>query len=242
MGLSFFTSVILLPLSIYALPHQPSDTVSSALGVSKRCGPVSQFYRPKQPDWDTYKTDDFLNDWWNQHQNEFSSSGGFAGAYGMWALGNPSWTCQDNGASDDCALDVCDSRVLNDKGGQTRNAYYVLLGVHHLNTYFNGLHDSFVVSAIGAALSKDQWATKFYKDKDDKQVTALKETLNAVQTIVGVGAAFASLGGPAGAIGGGAVSAIFSGAVGAVDPLIGQQYVLFAPEIPMMPVEVCPRC
>ena len=58
------------------------------------------------------------------------------------------------------------------------------------------LREAFAVSAIGAALSKDSWATTFYKDKDDKSVTALKEIFNVLSTVVGIGAAFAGLAGP----------------------------------------------
>ena len=51
----------------------------------------------------------------------------------------------------------------------------------------------------------------------------LKEVLNAVQTIVGIGAAFAGLGGAAAGAAGGAASALFAGGVGAASPLLGQQ-------------------
>lgn len=70
--------------------------------------------------------------------------------------------------------------------------------INRFHAYFMGMREGFTVSAIGAALSKDDWATTFYRDKDAKQVTALREVLNAAQTIVGIGSAFAGLGGPSG--------------------------------------------
>ena len=208
----------LLPVLALSLPHPFDD------GLSKRCGPVSQFFRPTEADWTTARTDDFLNTWWTDHASEFDGHArDFSAAYGQWALGNPGWTCEINGADDDCDVNECDSRVLNDKGDQIQVAYYVVLGIRNLHTYFTGLRDSFEVSAIAAALAKDSFATTFYKDKDDKQVTALKEILNAVAMVVGIGAAAAGLGdGPEGAIASG-ISAIFSGAVGAVNPLLVDQ-------------------
>ena len=70
--------------------------------------------------------------------------------------------------------------------------------LNRIHTYFMGLRQAFTVSAIGAALSKDSWATTFYHDKDDKSTAPLKELFNFLTTIVGIGAAFAGLAGPAG--------------------------------------------
>lgn len=90
-----------------------------------------------------------------------------------------------------------------------------------MHTYFTGLSQAFEVSAIGAALRKDSWATTFYKDKDDDAATALKEILNGIATVVGVVAAFAS--GPVGSAVGGSAAALAGGVSGAVGPLVGQQ-------------------
>ena len=215
----------LLPFPILLFSSLATSSPTPAiLALHKRCGPVQQYYYPTREQWVSSNIDAWLNAWWANHTADMSSnSGGFAGAFGVWALGNPGWTCADNGATDNCDLNPCDDRVLNDKGGDLKHTYWVLLAITKLHSYFRGLGESFEVSAIGAALSKDQWATEFYKDKDVKQVTALKEVLNAVQTVVGIGAAFAGLGGAAvGAIGSTA-NALFAGGVGAANPLIGQQ-------------------
>ena len=114
---------------------------------------------------------------------------------GLWALGNPDWTCRDDGSDSNCDFDPCDNRVLNDKGDEIREAYYVLESITRLHSYFTGLSEAFEVSAIFAALSKDSWATTFYKDKDVKSVNILKEILNAVGAVIGIGSAFAGLAG-----------------------------------------------
>ena len=95
--------------------------------------------------------------------------------------------------------------------------------VNRLHTYFNGLNQAFSSASIVAALTKDSWATTFYKDKDVKSVTALREVLNAVTAVVGTGAAFAGLGGPITGAVAGAGAALFAGATGAISPLLGQQ-------------------
>ena len=92
-----------------------------------------------------------------------------------------------------------------------------------MHTYFTGLSQSFEVSAIASALSKDSWATTFYRDKDVKSALVLKEVLYAVSTVVGIGAAFASLAGPAAAVIGGVAGALFGGAASAASPLVGTQ-------------------
>ncbi|KAJ5175330.1 uncharacterized protein N7482_001207 [Penicillium canariense] len=185
----------------------------------RHCG---QLLQPEDTsDYDTYKTGDWLNNWWNSNQNLISSnSAGFAGAFGQWALGNPDWTCRDDGSNSDCDLDLCDNRVLNDRGDDIRTTYYVLESVNRLHTYFTGVGQAFTTAALGAALSKDSWATTFYKDKDDKSATVLKEVLNAVATVVGIGATFAGLGYPLTGAVGGAAAALIGGANGAAGPVV----------------------
>ena len=194
--------------------------------VFKRCGAVGRYYGQHTGDWNTYKTGPWLDNWWgNQSKLISSNPAGFAGAFGQWAMGNPDWSCRDDGSDSDCDLSLCDNRVLNNRGKDVRPAYYVLESVNRLHTYFTGLSEAFTTAALGAALAKDSWATTFYTDKDDKSVTALREVLNAVSMVVGIGAAFAGLAGPATAALAGAGAAIVSGASGATSAVVGQQYV-----------------
>lgn len=95
--------------------------------------------------------------------------------------------------------------------------------INRLHTYFTGLSQAFQTASIATALSKDSWATTFYKDKDVKSVTALKEVLNAATAVVGVTAAFAGLASADVGAAAGAASALFAGAVGAAISLIGTQ-------------------
>lgn len=208
--------------SALALPT--TDTLPTNI-IHRRCGTVGQFYNPTPADWQKYNVDVWLSSWIITHQSDISkNTAGFAGAFGQWTLGNPDWSCRDEGSTSNCDTDtVCDNRVLNDKGKDIRPAYYVLEGVSHLHTYFMNLGASLEVSAIAAALSKDSWALTFYNDKDVQSTTALKEILNAVGTIIGIGAAFAGLSGPIEGAVAGAGAALYGGAVGAATPLIGQQ-------------------
>lgn len=152
-----------------------------------------------------------------------TNSAGFAGAFGQWSIGNPDWSCRDDGSSSDCDFDPCDNRVLNGLGNDIRQAYYVIESVNRLHSYFSGLSQSFEVSAIASALSKDAWAMTFYRDKDDKSAVVLKEVLNGMNMVVGIGAAFAGLAGPAVGVAGGVVATLFGGAIGAAGPLVGTQ-------------------
>lgn len=216
-----FACLALLFSSASALP---TTETSTALGLHRRCGTVSQFYGQTEADWQTYNTDSWLSTWVSNHTSDIqANSQGFAGAFGQWAIGNPDWSCRDDGSPSDCDLDPCDNRVLNDKGNDIRPAYYVAESVNRLHSYFIGLSQSFEVSAIAAALSKDSWALTFYKDKDDKSATVLKEILNLVATIVGIGASFAGLIDPVVGAMAGAASAMVGGSYGAASPLIAQQ-------------------
>jgi hypothetical protein len=224
----YLTSLASLALFCTLAIALPTADASSAFNLHRQCGTVSQFYGQTPADWQKNNIDYWLSGWVTNHSSDISSnSNGFAGAFGQWAYGNPDWSCRDDGSPSDCDLDPCDNRVLNDKGNDIRAAYYVLESVNHLHSYFSGLSQAFEVSAIAAALSKDSWATTFYKDKDDKRATVLKEILNLISTSVGIGASFAGLaGGPVGAIGG-AFSSVVGGAVGAGGPLVGTQYVSY---------------
>ncbi|KAI4166226.1 MAG: hypothetical protein LQ342_000112 [Letrouitia transgressa] len=205
---------------------QRSTTVFSGplvKSLRRRCGPVSQYYNQKKTDWQQYGLDVWLDNWMIAHAGDIqTNSWGFAGAFGQWALGNPDWSCRDDGSDSDCDFNACDSRVLNRKKNETRQAYYVLESTNRLHAYFQGLSEAFSTAAIASALSKDEWALTFYKDKDDKSVTALKEILNAATTVVGIGTAFAGLAGPEAGAAASAGNALFAGLVGAATPLIGQ--------------------
>ncbi|KAJ5788052.1 hypothetical protein N7457_003042 [Penicillium paradoxum] len=169
----------------------------------KRCGPISDYYGQSTDDWDTYNTGDWINNWWDSNGELIANNiGGFAGAFGQWAMGNPDWSCRDDGSNSACDLQLCDNQVLNDRGDDIRPTYYVL-------------ESSFTTTALGAALSKDEWATTFYRDKDVKSVTALKGVLTLLTTIVGIGASFAGLGPAVGGALAAAGSALTSGGVSA---------------------------
>ncbi|KAF4772677.1 hypothetical protein HAV15_012699 [Penicillium sp. str.  len=194
---------------------QAAPSTHHPTGVYRRCGPVSKYYNQQTSDWDTYNVGDWINDWWNNNSGLISgSSSGFAGAFGQWAMGNPT------GPVGTMALIQTGSAAvlitaLNDRGDDIRSTYYVLESVNRLHTYFTGIGEAFTTTALGAALSKDSWATTFYKDKDDKSVTALKDVLGLVTTVIGVGASFAGLGpAVAGAVAG-AGGALISGGMNA---------------------------
>ena len=227
MRASIVSSLAFVPSLAFALPTSDVELLREIVhrGIHSRCGPVSAYYGQTPADWINNNLDSWLNDWWNSHLSNITAGGsGFAGVWGLWALGNPDWTCQDDGSDSSCDFDPCDNRVLNDKGDDIREAYYVLESITRLHSYFAGLSEAFEVSALFTALSKDSWATTFYKDKDVKSVGILREILNAVSAIVGIGSAFAGLAGSGAGAAGSALSALFTGGVGAATPLIGQQY------------------
>ena len=224
----------------------PATLISSASNpLLSGCGAVSVYYGQKPQDWVANSLDVWLNTWVGQHVADIAANpAGFTGSFANWAIGNPDFSCRDDGSSSDCDFNPCDIATLNNKGSEIREAYYVMESLSRIHTYFMGMREGFTVSAIGAALSKDNWAMTFYKDKDVKQVQALREVLNALTMIVGVGAAFAGLGPVIGksyqekrhnyppqiplnsssvGVAASAGAALFAGALGSVSPLIGQQ-------------------
>lgn len=207
-------SFLLFSQAITALPTEHSFDSLTSKNKFKRCGAVSQFYGQNASDWQNHNTDQWLDSWTSAHGKNISANpNGFAAAFGQWAIGNPDWTCRDDGSASSCDLDLCDNRVLNNLGNDIQNAYYVLEAVNRLHGYFTGLSQAFEVSAIATALSKESWSETFYKPKNnDKTISTLREVLNAVTTVIGIGASFAGLaGGPVAAVGG-AMSAVASGA------------------------------
>ncbi|KAL8846688.1 MAG: hypothetical protein Q9221_008247 [Calogaya cf. arnoldii] len=190
---SFVSLCFATPLS--PEPRAKRKPPRLAHGAQKRCGPVSAYYGQRASDWDANDMDNWLNNWWSNHTAFISAnSKGFAGAFGEWATGN-----------------------------DMRQAYYTIESGNRLHSYFIGLGQSFQVASIGAALSKDSWATTFYNDKDVKSATVLREVLNALTSVIGIGAAFGGLGGAGVAVASGGLAALFTGAAGVAAPLIGQQ-------------------
>ncbi|EMR65549.1 hypothetical protein MGN70_012825 [Eutypa lata] len=205
----------LLFLSTIASALPASGGSSQALSVPhRRCGPVSEFYGQTADDWQSYGTDQWLSDWFSNNSDEISSnSNGFAGAFGEWAIGNPDWSCRDDGSASSCDLDLCDNNVLNNRGDDIRSAYYVLEGINRLHSYFAGISQAFETSAIATSLSKESWSLTFYEAKDDSSaINTLKEVLTLTTTVIAVGAAFAGLGPAAPAAFAGAIAAAAGGA------------------------------
>lgn len=123
---------------------------------------------------------------------------GFAGAFAVSAIGNPDFSCRDEGSPNNCEFNPCNIPTLNAKGIDVRPTYYVMESLTRLHTYFTGLREAFTVSSISAALSKDGWASTFYKDSEVKNVLALREGLNAAAMVMGISCALAGIGGLAG--------------------------------------------
>ena len=133
--------------------------------LAKRCGPVQQYFNPTADAWDSINNQDWLNDWWNNNSATFTdhSNQGFAGALGLRFLGEPNFLCQDNGGQDNnCDLNVCDNRVLNEAGKDMQPAYYTLLSVQNLANHYQGLQEAYMDSSLFAALSAPNWAAQFY--------------------------------------------------------------------------------
>ncbi|KAI9827292.1 MAG: hypothetical protein M1832_005430 [Thelocarpon impressellum] len=178
-----------VPSSTSSAPSLPTRPPTN---ISDHCGPVAEYYDDTAVDWQSAGVGTWLNRWWDGNRADFPRSGGFAPSFGTQYLGNPYWTCRDDGSPDSCSFDPCDEPVLRNAGPDLQPAYLTLRSVRNLHNYFQGLSQSFQVSAIFAALAKDDWAYTFYKDKNDVSKTVLKEVFNAITTIIGVVAAFAA--------------------------------------------------
>ena len=94
-------------------------------------------------------------------------------------------------------------------------------GINRLHTYFTGMSEAFETAAIGAALTKDSWATTFYRDKDDKSPGPLREMLGGVTAAMGIASAGAGVFGPWWGAATGAVNAVVGGAIMASTATIG---------------------
>ncbi|KAI1373492.1 hypothetical protein F4677DRAFT_217379 [Hypoxylon crocopeplum] len=209
-------SLVFFSQAISALPATDISPANAFSSPHRRCGSVSQFYGQSVKDWQSHNTDQWLSQWFSNHKSDIqSNSNGFAGAFGKWAIGNPDWSCRDDGSASSCDLDPCDNRVLNGRGRDIRPAYYTLEGINRLHSYFTGISEAFEVSAIASALSKESWSTTFYNPKsNDKTISTLREVLNTLTTVIGIGASFAGLGEGMALVGaiGGAMSSVASGA------------------------------
>lgn len=80
-----------------------TDTGSAELS----CGPIEEFYKPSVDHWEASSTDEWLDNWWNKHQDEFGTNGGFSTVFGQYALGDPFFSCKDTGESGNCNGNVC---------------------------------------------------------------------------------------------------------------------------------------
>jgi len=107
--------------------------------------------------------------------------------------------------------------VLNDKGKDLRQAYYVTEAVARLHSYFMGLRETFETATFNAAFAQDDWTLTFNRN-EGSDINAVRGILTGAQAIFGVGAAGASIAGPFVAGAGGALTATFAGFNGLIMP------------------------
>ncbi|KAI9840402.1 MAG: hypothetical protein M1838_004072, partial [Thelocarpon superellum] len=189
-----------LPLSLalaslvtwaHSLPTDPSPPPTPPWSGSG-CGPVASLFNQSVEAWNTANTGPWLDAWWAINEGTFNNTdGGFAAEFGRQFLGNPDWTCRDDGSGSDCDLDPCGVAALNNAGADMAPAYYVLESTNRLHSYFAGLSQSLETSAIGAALATDSWTETFYTYKGAIDMSGLKELIGVLETLVGIAAAAA---------------------------------------------------
>ncbi|CAL5865852.1 uncharacterized protein PFLUO_LOCUS58 [Penicillium psychrofluorescens] len=167
-----------------------NSLVQSSAHQKDKCGPVSQYYNPTPEKWDAANTDAWLNHWWTiMAQKRTSNSNGFAGAFGEYAIGQPDWSCKDDGNNGNCDVDVCGNPKINSLGNSTQQAFYVLESINQLNGFFEGLDETFDIAAIVAALDNDDIVQNFWWDEGYWNALILKEMFNMIGTLFGVAAA-----------------------------------------------------
>ncbi|KAJ5178100.1 uncharacterized protein N7500_000799 [Penicillium coprophilum] len=152
-------------LQATAVPHGPSYKKPRA--DEDPCGPVAKYTENRTLEkWNKAGTDDWLEKWWtvNAEKRE-SSSFGFAGAFGQYALGESEWSCQNTGSNTNCDLSPCKQAKLNSLGNNTESAYYVLQSLVNLHGFFLGLEESFNIAAVVSALENDELVTNFWHDE-----------------------------------------------------------------------------
>ena len=221
-----FWILTLLSVRGVALPpliEEPPTALNQTI-TPRECGPVSKFYYQTPRDWVDHDTDKWLDRWIKSHHKEIRDNpAGFAGAFGMWALGNPDWSCRDDGSHRNCDFNPCRDMILEGNELELRQAYYVLEAVTRLHDYYTGVREAFTVSTNYAALGLNKWVTTFYKDKDVDAGIFLKEVFNGFGTVFGMIAAFGALEGGPPAVSLGITSALSGGLSGAITPGLGQQ-------------------
>lgn len=182
--------------------------------------PVKQFWTPNFPkpqDWVDNNIDGWLDTWFTINSKKIKDLG-FAKAWGLWALGTPDFTCHYDGSTSNCDFQAsCDNGVLNDKGKDLRQAYYVTEAVARLHSYFMGLRETFETATFNAAFSQDDWTLTFNRN-EGSDINTVRDILTGAQAIFGVGAAGASIAGPFVAGAGGALTATFAGFNGLIMP------------------------
>ncbi|KAI5457856.1 hypothetical protein BGZ63DRAFT_433443 [Mariannaea sp. PMI_226] len=195
---------LFIPARALPTPDTPSDQVLSSSPGS--CGPVSQYFNPNNSDWDAINTQDWLNNWWNNNSQSFSENNnqGLSGALGQQFLGVSDFLCRDNGGQDNnCDLNVCNNKALNEAGHDMEPAYYVMLSVQNLANHFQGLQEAYTDAGIFAALMAPDWASKFFLVPPPLTALALEEAINGIAIAIGI------IGGAIGAV------SLVVGAIGA---------------------------
>ncbi|OQE12672.1 hypothetical protein PENVUL_c001G08432 [Penicillium vulpinum] len=194
-------------LQATAVPHGPSN--KNIRRQEDACGPVAKYTEnPSIEKWNQADTDNWLEKWWTVNAaRRTSNAHGFAGAFGQYALGQPGWSCQNNGNDGNCEIPVCDNPKLNALGNNTEEAYYVLQAINNLHGFFLGLDESFNIPAVVAALDNDEIVNNFWFDENNWDSTLLKQLLNIFGTLLAL---------LAGALAAPALAATLAGSVPAI--------------------------
>ncbi|KAJ5836344.1 hypothetical protein N7447_002370 [Penicillium robsamsonii] len=169
-------------LQAAAVPHGPSYYKRE----EEACGPIAKYTaNPSIEKWNQANTDAWLDQWWTVNANNRTTNG-FANAFGQYALGQPGWSCQNNGNDGNCDIPVCGNAQLNSLGNNTEEAYYVLQSLNNLHGFFVGLDESFNIPAIVAAMDNDEIVNNFWYDENNWDPTILKQLLNVLSAVVAV--------------------------------------------------------
>lgn len=207
------------------LPAVQSAPANSTL--QRRCGIVNNFYGQKKSDYEDNKTGGWLNKWWDANTDGWKDNGGFAKGFGHWGLGDFNFNCHDDGNDGNCQVSsqLCDNEIINGKGDDARQTYYVLTSISNLHAYFKRLGEALTTAGVGAALKKDNWAKTFYDFEKDDSALVLKEVLNGIGVALGMVLGLAAFAPAAGAAAGAAGAAAIAGGMGGANLAIDSQYV-----------------
>ncbi|KAJ5374139.1 hypothetical protein N7517_006145 [Penicillium concentricum] len=175
-------------LQVTAVPHGPLYN-KIARGNNDTCGPVGQYTENRSSkQWNQANTDAWLETWWTENaKTRTSNAGGFAGAFGYYALSQSDWSCQNNGNNDNCGVQVCNNPKINSLGDSTEQAYYVLKALNNLHGFYLGLEESFNIAAVVSALENDEIVNNFWHDENAWDPLVSKEIMNLIVTLVAVG-------------------------------------------------------